>query len=146
LSELGGDESEPLNVLLAADLEGAAGSDSGTEAESGHLNLDLELDEEIPFSIPPPTQDQASNPQTHINAPSTTSAHPTTYVLPVPASTPTYNPFLPFFFPSSSHPHNKISTNLTQDVISNWPDPAVSFFRTESEEAIRENGRRGRAS
>jgi hypothetical protein len=104
----------------------------------------LELDEEIPFSIPPPTQDQAGDPQTHINAPSTTFIHPTTYHLPAPASTPTYNPSLPLFFPSSTHPHNKISGSLTQNVIANWRDPSVSFFRTETEEAIQEKWEKGR--
>jgi hypothetical protein len=111
----------------------------------GHLNLDLELDEEIPFSIPPAMQDQAGDPQTHINA-STTSIHPTAYHLPAPASTVAYNPSLPFFFPSSTHPHNKTSANQTQGVLANWRAPAVSFFRTEREDVIGKNGRRGGAS
>ncbi|KAF8224863.1 hypothetical protein L208DRAFT_1444296 [Tricholoma matsutake] len=104
----------------------------------GHLDLVLELDKDIPFSIPPPTQDQNRNAQTHIHPSSTSSTYPITYNLPASALTTTYDPSLPLFFPSSTHPHHKISANWTKGVIPNWRDPAVSFFRTESEEAIRE--------
>ena len=105
----------------------------------GHLDLDLELDEEIPFSIHPPTQDEAGNARTQTNAlPTTPIHHPATYPQPTPASTATYNPSLPFFFPSSTRPHNKMPANRIQDITPNWRDPAVSFFRTETEEGIRE--------
>ena len=103
----------------------------------GHLDLDLELDEEIPFSIHPPVQDQAGDAQIQINAPSTTSVQPATNPPPTPASTATYNPSLPFFFPSSMHPYTKNSANRTQNIITNWRDPGISFFRTETEEGIR---------
>lgn len=99
----------------------------------GHLDIDLELDEDILFSLPVSTQAD-----THIHAASTPTTTSATHPPPAPPSTATYDPSLPFFFPSSTHPHNKSFAHRTQDIIPDWRDPAVSFFRTETEEAIRE--------
>jgi hypothetical protein len=58
----------------------------------------------------------------------------------------TYNPSLPFFFPAATtfSAHTKGYANRTQKFIPDWRDPSVSFFRTETEDIIRERWERER--
>ncbi|KAG6867058.1 hypothetical protein C0993_007147, partial [Termitomyces sp. T159_Od127] len=98
----------------------------------GHLDLDLELDDEIPFSV------AESHPQesTH-SIPTTAPGVPDPYVA------PQLNTKLPLFFPHCS-PADSGTKARPRDIFDvamenkwHWRDPAVEFYRMGTEEDIR---------
>ncbi|KAG6810476.1 hypothetical protein H0H92_011711 [Tricholoma furcatifolium] len=98
----------------------------------GHLDLDLELDDEIPFAT--------------AEAESSTSLQPTSapaVVAPPTHSSSQFNANMPLFFPhpASAGPSNKSRPKDIFDVAMehkwHWRDPDVEFYRTGSEADIR---------
>ncbi|KAG5727721.1 hypothetical protein E4T56_gene20741 [Termitomyces sp. T112] len=101
----------------------------------GHLDLDLELDDEIPFAI---TEAEPSNPQE--------SRHTAAAALNIPTPiyiTPQLNAKLPLFFPhfssadSSTKARPKDIFDVAMENKWHWRDPAVEFYRTGTDEDIR---------
>jgi len=104
----------------------------------GHLDLDLELDDEVPFAI-------------NANAPSlgeeetTGPAAATTITVQNQSSQSriVLDPKTPLFFPFDSTGHNATKARPKDifDVMKedhwSWRDPAVAFYRTQTEEEIR---------
>ncbi|KAG6889795.1 hypothetical protein C0992_004060 [Termitomyces sp. T32_za158] len=98
----------------------------------GHLDLDLELDDEIPYSInESPTQGPTHSIIT--TAPSVPDTH----------VAPQLNNKLPLFFPHCS-PAESNTKARPRDIFDvamenkwHWRDPAVEFYRTGTEEDIR---------
>ncbi|GLB41442.1 putative peptide hydrolase [Lyophyllum shimeji] len=104
----------------------------------GHLDFDLELDEEVPFAVtvdePTQVQDLTPAPVASLALPSSTSTHAQVLHL---------DPKAPLFFPL---PGSSASggTKRPKDILGaakeggwSWRDPAVGFFRTETEDEIR---------
>jgi len=108
----------------------------------GHLDLDLELDNEIPFFAEQPTSTQHQTP-TYTSLPPTTHSSQAPIVL---------NPKQTLFFP---HPQqqqgilNKVRQKDIFDLIKdnhwNWRDPSVGFYRTGTEEDIRKRWEEGKS-
>ncbi|KAF8803942.1 hypothetical protein BYT27DRAFT_7108757 [Phlegmacium glaucopus] len=107
----------------------------------GHLDLDLELDNEPPFFTEQPT---ATLDQT----PAYTPLPPTTLSSQAPT---VLNPKQALFFP---HPQkqgilNKVRQKDVFDLIKdnhwNWRDPSVGFYRTGTEEDIRKRWEEGKS-
>ncbi|KAG6901679.1 hypothetical protein C0995_009234 [Termitomyces sp. Mi166 len=100
----------------------------------GHLDLDLELDDEIPFAI---TETEPSHPQEPTHSTTAPSIPVPTYVA------PQLNPKLPLFFPHASSAGSSTKArpkDILEVALENkwhWRDPAVEFYRTGTEEDIR---------
>jgi hypothetical protein len=107
----------------------------------GHLDVDIELDDDLPFSIEAPTQQTHETHQDHL----VSLTPPTTSVISHPSQGPlVLNPKQALFFPISSQDGIAPSRARQRDVYDvikdngwNWRDPAVGFFRTGTEEDIR---------
>jgi len=99
----------------------------------GHLDLDLELDDDVPFPTtaapnePPPVADQTL-------VASSSKSHPTTLA----PATLAFDPKKTLFFPAASKPKGlKDIFDVAQDKKWSWRDPQAGFFRTETEAEIR---------
>jgi hypothetical protein len=93
----------------------------------GHLNLDLEMDDEIVIPSQPPALPSSDD----VAA---------TRILPQTKSTSTWtpDPTQPFFFPTSSRSSKlKDPLRTALDGGWHWHDPAVGFYRAGGEEDIR---------
>ncbi|KAF9458871.1 hypothetical protein BDZ94DRAFT_1300909 [Collybia nuda] len=123
----------------------------------GHLDLDLELDDEVPFSTtqpthaeqdysPPPTTTTTTATTTTTTAPGThTQSHTHTYTSIPTYPTPQINPKHPFFFPlppsltslqnAKAHPPDLFE--LARERGWSWSDTGAGFFREGTEEDVR---------
>ncbi|KAH6915634.1 hypothetical protein BKA70DRAFT_465787 [Coprinopsis sp. MPI-PUGE-AT-0042] len=111
-------------------------NDEGGFSLLGHLNLDLEFDEDLPFAIgetavvPAPVFDPAP------------AFQPTPTVTAASTSTVTYiNPKQPLFFPLPRSDDVRARQRDIWDVIKDnrwdWMDPSTKFYRTATEDEIR---------
>ncbi|KAG6828055.1 hypothetical protein H0H93_015108 [Arthromyces matolae] len=94
----------------------------------GHLDLDLELDDEIPFAIDEPER-QPTHAITNVPAPA-----PTTHIL------PQLDPKRFLFFPhqgSASKAGPKDLFDVAMENKWHWRDLEVEFYRKDTEEGIR---------
>ncbi|KDR80972.1 hypothetical protein GALMADRAFT_136042 [Galerina marginata CBS 339.88] len=120
----------------------------------GHLDLDLDLDEELPFLVDQPSQapQQPQAPHTaSLPTPHYHSAEPPTHPSQSQSSQAALvlNPKQALFFPLALAPSEQGHAANTHrarqrdvfDVVKdngwNWRDPAVAFYRTDTEEDIR---------
>ncbi|KAF8159238.1 hypothetical protein B0H34DRAFT_702623 [Crassisporium funariophilum] len=128
---------EPAQTKNLKDLFAPKEAEAGFSL-LGHLDLDLELDDEVPYVAEQPIQ----------HTPSRAPA----YVAPSPISLPTHplqapivlNPKQALFFPLPPQEHGNSHKARQKDVFDlikdngwNWRDPAVGFYRTGTEEDIR---------
>ncbi|KAG2012189.1 hypothetical protein CC2G_012224 [Coprinopsis cinerea AmutBmut pab1-1] len=114
----------------------------------GHLDIDLELDDEIPFAIEEPSITQPLSTavpafQPSIPTTTTTTSHTITYL----------NPKQPLFFPLPHHTSTDSSASdsftikarqrdifdVIKDNRWDWCDPGVKFYKTSTEEEIRKD-------
>jgi hypothetical protein len=106
-----------------------------------HLDLDLELDNEVPFFVEQPTSTQ-DQPPTYTPLP----PHPTgSSQVPI-----VLNPKEPLFFPQQRQGNiNKVRQKDIFDLIKdnhwNWRDPSVGFYRTGTEDDIRKRWEEGKS-
>ena len=111
----------------------------------GHLDLDLELDNEVPFLVEQPTSTQDQTP-TYTSLPSTT--HPNHS-----SQTPiVLNPKQALFFPYPQQQQGILSKVRQKDIFDlikdnhwNWRDPSVGFYRTGTEDDIRKRWEEGKS-
>ncbi|KAF9563564.1 hypothetical protein CPC08DRAFT_792891 [Agrocybe pediades] len=107
----------------------------------GHLDLDVELDEELPFVAEQPIQQQAHEPQP-ISVPTPVVLQTQNSQAPL-----VLNPKQALFFPlATSHEQSGAGVNrarqrdvfdLVKDNGWNWRDPSVGFYRTGTDEDIK---------
>jgi len=106
----------------------------------GHLDVDIELDDDLPFSIEAPAE------QTYHDVVSSTPPTISAITLQTHASQRplVLDPKQALFFPILSQDGIVTSRARQRDMYDvikdngwNWRDPAVGFFRTETEEEIR---------
>jgi hypothetical protein len=108
----------------------------------GHLDVDIELDDELPFSIEAPAEQTQQASHDHVASLPTPSV--TTLQTHASQGPLVLNPKQALFFPISSQDETVTSRGRQRDVYDvikdngwNWRDPAVGFFRTGTEEDIR---------
>ncbi|KIM39552.1 hypothetical protein M413DRAFT_29270 [Hebeloma cylindrosporum] len=105
----------------------------------GHLDVDIELDDDLPFSIEPPTQQTQ---QMYHDQVESLTPPPTSVITHASQGTLVLNPKQALFFPISSQDgvgraRQRDAYDVIKDNGWNWRDPAVEFFRTGTEEDIR---------
>ena len=110
----------------------------------GHLDLDLELDSEVPFFDEQPT---STHDQTPAYAPLPSTTHPNHFSQ---AST-VLNPKQALFFPYPQQQQGMINKVRQKDIFDlikdnhwNWRDPLVGFYRTGTEGDIRKRWEEGK--
>ncbi|KAG6852994.1 hypothetical protein C0991_007676 [Blastosporella zonata] len=109
----------------------------------GHLDLDLELDDEIPFATT-----ETITPIPHPSLPSTTTT--TFSATPLPYVAPQLDAKAPLFFPypASAGPSTKARPKDIFEVAMenkwHWRDTTVEFYRTGTEEDIRKRWEEGK--
>ncbi|RDB27670.1 putative RNA-binding protein P16F5.06 [Hypsizygus marmoreus] len=104
----------------------------------GHLDLDLELDDEVPFLTmePPVPQAPVQEPEPALSFLVSSHPHPQSHV-------PQLNTKQPLFFPhppssgTSTKARAKDLFDVARENRWSWRDPAVGFYRTGTEEEIR---------
>ena len=111
----------------------------------GHLDLDLELDNEIPFFVEQPSSTQDQTPA-YTPLPSTTLPSHSSHAAPI-----VLNPKQALFFPYpqqqegiQNKARQKDIFDLIKDNHWNWRDPLVGFYRTGTEDDIRKRWEEGK--
>jgi hypothetical protein len=97
----------------------------------GHLDLDLELDDEevIPVASGVKSKQSLQRSTSFLPAESTSATIPTAPFIPDSRQ--------PFFFPSNSNSKTKDLFSVASERGWNWRDPTVGFYRTETDDEIR---------
>ncbi|KAF9006198.1 hypothetical protein BDQ17DRAFT_1352940 [Cyathus striatus] len=111
--------------------------DTGGFSLLGHLDLDLELDEEVPFSTEPVTAEPIPQTLTILPLPAAATAKPYTQAM------VTLNPKQALFFPLSKESQSSMKVrpkdlfDLAKENGWNWRDPKVGFFKNATEDGVR---------
>ena len=111
----------------------------------GHLDLDLELDNEVPYSVEQPTSTQEQTPA-YTSLPSATFPNHSSQAAPI-----FLNPKQALFFPYPQQQEGILNKARQKDIFDlikdnhwNWRDPSVGFYRTGTEDDIRKRWEEGK--
>jgi hypothetical protein len=112
----------------------------------GHLDLDLELDNEVPFFIEQPTSTQDQT-LTFTPLPSNTLPSHSSQAAPI-----ILDPKQALFFPYPEQQQGILNRARQKDIFDlikdnhwNWRDPTVGFYRTGTEDDIRKRWEDGKS-
>ena len=112
----------------------------------GHLDLDLELDNDVPFFVEQPTSTQDQTPM-YTPLPSTTHPNHSSQAAPI-----VLNPKQALFFPYPQQQQGILNKARQKDIFDlikdnhwNWRDPSVGFYRTGTEDDIRRRWEEGKS-
>lgn len=111
----------------------------------GHLDLDVELDNDVPFFAEQPTSTQDQTP-------TYTPLPPATYLTHSAQAPIVLNPKQALFFPHPQQQQGSLNKVRQKDVFDlikdnhwNWRDPLVGFYRTGTDEDIRKRWEEGKS-